>query len=313
MNTRHILIGAFFLFSFAYSHEGHGDAAPSEEAGRPGPVTLSPEAKQNLELKTAEVIVQPIEKTIKCQGTIQPIAGTRGNIASKIVGRIAQIYVTLGQAVKPGDALISIEARQVSEAPVIVKLVAPRKGDVVKLNVIQGDAVEPGASLLEIADYSEVYAVAQVYETQIDRIKKNMAARVYLPGLTGNELVSIVDLIGSEVNPLTHTVDVWLRVKNMSRRLKINMAVAVYFIAEKESEALVVPRSAILTSGGEKFVFTEEGNRYERVPVVTGLENDKWIEIIEGLAPGDIVVTQGNYQLQFTKTKPAEASPKHAQ
>jgi hypothetical protein len=42
--------------------------------------------------------------------------------------------------------------------------------------------------------------------------------------------------------------------------------------------------------------------------VATGIENDKWIEIIEGVTPGDSVVTQGNYQLQFAKPRPPAGS-----
>jgi multidrug efflux pump subunit AcrA (membrane-fusion protein) len=57
----------------------------------------------------------------------------------------------------------------------------------------------------------------------------------------------------------------------------------------------------LLGTGGERFVFVEEGDKYIRTPVATGIENDKWIEVVEGLAPGDVVVTQGNYQLQFAK------------
>jgi len=46
---------------------------------------------------------------------------------------------------------------------------------------------------------------------------------------------------------------------------------------------------------------------------VTVIENDRWIEIIEGVAPGDVVVTQGNYQLQYAKGKAPAQGTKHAQ
>jgi membrane fusion protein, heavy metal efflux system len=81
----------------------------------------------------------------------------------------------------------------------------------------------------------------------------------------------------------------------------------VYFLADHEDESITVPRSAVLGTGGERFVFVEDGNRYTRTPVVTGMENDKWIEIVEGVAPGDVVVTRGNYQLQFAKPAAPES------
>ncbi|MEO6097405.1 MAG: efflux RND transporter periplasmic adaptor subunit [Fibrobacteria bacterium] len=304
-----VLAGCLALAAPTHAHEGHdhGETAPQETA-QSGPVTLSPQAKRNLEIETAEAAIQAIEKTIKASGTVQPIPGSRENIASRIAGRISSIRAGLGQSVGKGRTLLTIEARQLSETPVQVPVAAPRSGKIAKLHVIQGDAVEPGTALLEIADYREVYAVARVYETQIGSIVKGMSARVYSPVLKSAEMDSKVEIIGSEVNAQSRTVEVWLRVRNPEEKLKINMTVNVYFLADHEDESITVPRSAVLGTGGEKFLFVENGNSYTRTAVVTGMENDKWIEIVEGVAPGDVVVTRGNYQLQFAKP----ASPKPA-
>lgn len=306
-----LLAGAVSLIPVT-AHEGHDHGeAPPQETAQSGPITLSVEAKKNLDMRTAEATVQSIERTIKASGTAQAIPGTRENVASKISGKVAELRAALGQSKKKGEILLVLESRQLSETPVRVNVAAPRSGKVVKLNVIKGDAVEPGAAMLELADYGEVYAVARVYESQIGRISKGMAARVYSPALKNKEMPSKVEIIGSEVNPQSRTVDVWVRVPNPDERLKINMTVNVYFLADREEEAITVPRSAVLGSGGERFVFVEEGEAYIRTAVVTGVENDKWIEIVEGVAPGDIVVTQGNYQLQFAK--PAAKPPAEAQ
>lgn len=295
----------------ALAHEGHDHGeAPPQETARSGPVTLSPEARKNLEVQTAEAAIQSIEKTIKATGTAQAIPGTRENVSSRISGKVAELRASLGQFKKKGEVLLILEARQLSETPIRVPVTAPRSGKVVKLAVIKGDAVEPGTAMLELADYGEVYAVARVYESQIGKITKGMQARVYSPVLKNLEMPSKVEIIGSEVNPSSRTVDVWARVKNPEERLKINMTVNVFFLADREEETITVPRTAVLGTGGERFVFVEEGTDYIRTPVVTGIENDKWIEIVEGLAPGDVVVTRGNYQLQFAK--PAEPAPAEA-
>jgi multidrug efflux pump subunit AcrA (membrane-fusion protein) len=290
-----------------HAHAGHDDT-PQEEAAGNGPIVLSEEAEKNLDLRVAEAAVQAIEKTIKASGAVQAIPGSRETVASKLEGRVVDLKASLGQAKRKGEVLAILESRQLAETPVRVPVTAPRDGRVVKLNVIKGDAVEVGSSLLEIADYKEVYAVARVYESQIGKIAKGMAGRVYSPAYKNREMDSRVEMIGSEVNPQSRTVDVWLRVKNPGEQLKINMTVNVYFLADKEDESIVVPRSAVLGTGGERFVFTAEGNRYTRTPVATGIENDKWIEIIEGVTPGDSVVTQGNYQLQFAKPRPPAGS-----
>jgi len=301
------LLACALVAGRAQAHEGHDHGAPPpQETARSGPVTLTPEAKRNLEIRTAEATIQAIERTIKATGTAQPIPGTREAVSSRIAGKVADLRAQLGQYKRKGEVLLVLEARQLSETPIRVPVTAPRSGKVVKLDVIQGDAVEPGTAMVELADYGEVYAVARVYESQIGQIAKGMPARVYSPVLKNREMASQVEIIGSEVHPQGRTVDVWVRVKNPEERLKINMTVNVYFLADREAEALTVPRNAVLGTAGERFVFVEEGNDYLRTPVVTGVENDKWIEIVEGLAPGDVVVTQGNYQLQFAKPSPKE-------
>lgn len=299
----------FFLPAKSIAHEGHshGEEPPEQASRQSGPVILTEEARKNLDIKTAEATVQPIERTVKASGVIEAIPGTRENVSSKIPGKVAQLTATLGEYKRKGEPLLILEARQLAEVPVRVPVTAPRNGKVVKLDVIKGNAVEPGTSLLELADYNEVYAVARVYESQIGLIRKGMTARVYNPFLKGQEMDSKVDIIGTEVHPQSRTVEVWLRVRNPGERLKINMTVTVFFLADQADEAIAVPKMAVLGSGGDKFVFVVEGNNHTRTPVVTGIENDKWVEIVEGLAPGEVVVTQGNYQLQFAK--PAKQDP----
>ena len=113
-----ILIVVFFKTEIL-SHEGHdhGASAPQENISS-GPITLSEEAKKNLEIKLAEATVQAIEKTIKANGTIQPVPGSRETISSTISGKIADLAVTMGQRIKKGDRLLTLEARQISETPI---------------------------------------------------------------------------------------------------------------------------------------------------------------------------------------------------
>ena len=66
----------------------------------------------------------------------------------------------------------------------------------------------------------------------------------------------------------------------------------------------LMPVEAVIEEGPDTFVFVENGDRYQRVEVVTGLRDDVQVEIVEGLSPGDVVVTQGNHQLLAVATRP---------
>jgi multidrug efflux pump subunit AcrA (membrane-fusion protein) len=80
------------------------------------------------------------------------------------------------------------------------------------------------------------------------------------------------------------------------------MRTQLSFVVEESEAAVVVPREAVLGENGDFFVFRQIMTApfaYERTPVVVGLRDDRFIEIVDGVLPGDRVVTRGNYQLQY--------------
>jgi multidrug efflux pump subunit AcrA (membrane-fusion protein) len=147
------ILSAFcFLPAAGLAHEGHshGEEPPEQTTRESGPVILTEEARRNLDIRTAEATVQPIERTVKASGIIQAIPGSRENVSSKIPGKVTHLTAALGEYKRKGEPLLVLEARQLAEVPVRVPVTAPRNGKVVKIDVIKGDAVEPGTSLLEI-------------------------------------------------------------------------------------------------------------------------------------------------------------------
>jgi membrane fusion protein (multidrug efflux system) len=74
-------------------------------------------------------------------------------------------------------------------------------------------------------------------------------------------------------------------------------------VALKEKPgALVVPRTAVLEEGGRQFVFVVEGNQAIRKPIVTGIEQDPLIEVVEGVKDGDKIVVRGQESLRDRST-----------
>jgi len=71
---------------------------------------------------------------------------------------------------------------------------------------------------------------------------------------------------------------------------------------KEKPDALAVPREAVLKEEGKPFVFTVEGNQAIRKPVVTGIEQDRLIEIVEGVKDGDKVVVRGQESLRDLST-----------
>ncbi len=303
----------FFPCVQAFAHAGH-DHTPgdSEDAVGNGPVQISAEAKQNLGITTAEAEVRTIEKTLSALGTIQSVPGRLGVVSSQVPGRIYTLSVAEGQRVKKGDPIATVETSQSGGQSPRVTYSSPIDGVVTARHIILGSSVEVNTPLVEIADLTRIYAEAKVFEGQVTLIKPGQDARVQVESYPGQTFEGVVDLVDSQLDPASRTLKAWVRLKNDDYKLRPNMQATVSLVIAKGDSVTAIPRTAVLGDMGNLFVFVETGPKgltYERRPVVTGIADDRFVEAIEGVLPGDKVVTQGNYQLQYVSSKKPAAAP----
>ncbi len=296
-----------------FAHAGH-DHTPgdSDEAVGAGPIQITAEAKQNLGITTVEAEVRSIENVLTTLGEIQPVPGRQAVVSSRIQGRVFSLGVNEGQRVKKGEPVAVIESLQVGDPPPRATYNSPIDGVVTGRRVVLGGSVDPNTPLIEIADLSEVYAEARVFEGQVNLVKSGQKARVKVESYPGDTFEGEIELISSQLDPESRTLRAWVRVKNADYRLRPNMQATLSLVTGDGDSVTAIPRSAVLGDTGNLFVFVETGDNglsYERRPIVTGIADDRFIEAIEGVLPGDKVVTQGNYQLQYVSAKKPPAAP----
>jgi membrane fusion protein, heavy metal efflux system len=257
---------------------------------------------QNLGLETAEVELRPMEKTFPALGSVDPEPGKIAAIASRVAGRVTKLAVHDGQRVKAGDVLVEVESRVVGDPPPRLTFKAPIDGVVLETNVILGGTVEPDKNLLTIIDLSEVDVVAQVFEAQIGAVKVGQSVRIKAIAFPDVTFTGKVKATAANVSRESGTLRVFVHTENPEGKLLPGMRAQLAFITEEMDPAVVVPRAAVLGEAGDLFVYRQVMTApfaYERTPVVVGLRDDRFTEIIEGVLPGDRVVTRGNYQLQY--------------
>lgn len=292
----------------AFAHAGH-DKAPGEEgeSATTGPIAITAEAKTNLALKVEEAELRTLEKTFTVIGQIEAIPSRRAAVSSRIAGRVVDIKATEGEAVKKGQTLVEVESRQVGNPPPRVQLPAPIDGIVTHRDVVLNDSVEPDKHLLEIVDMSELYAEGHIFEGQVARVKSGQKVRVSVESFPEDKFSGTVDLISGSLDPETRTLKVWVRVPNPDGKLRPNMRATLHIVSDQAESVTAIPHSAVLGEAGNLFAFVQsddEGLIYERRAIVTGIKDDQYVEVIEGIFPSDKVVTPGNYQLQYVTTKP---------
>ena len=314
MKQNHLKIYALLFFTLAFApsvfpHAGH-DKAPGEdgEGATKGPITISDEAKKNLGLKVEEATLQTLEKTFSVIGQIEVIPNHAAAVSSRIPGRVVRLKTAEGQTVKKGEAVLEVESRQLGEPPPRVQLFAPMDGIVLHQEAVLGDTVEPDKHLLEIADLSEVYAEGRIFEGQVANVKSGQKVRVSVESFPKETFTGTVDLLSGALDAESRTLKVWVRIKNPDGKLRPNMRARLNIVTAEADSVVAVPPSAVLGESGNLFVFVQSDTNelvYEKRAVVTGMKDDRFVEIVEGVFPSDKVVTVGNYQLQYVTSRKA--------
>ncbi len=306
-----LVVFTTFAVSPVIAHGGH-DHAPGEDgkvAGF-GPISISAEARTNLHISTYEAQIATIQETLTALGQIEPIPGQLSAITSRISGRVSALFVNDGQIVTKGQPLIEVESRQIGDPPPRVSYKAPFDGIVIDSHAILGDTVDPEKHLMKIVDPSEFYAEGRIYEDELASIKPGQTTRVVVEAFPNEKYTGSIELVSGALDPLTRTVRVWVRLKNTNGNLRPNMRATLHIVVREAVSAISIPSRSILGDTGEKFVFVQSDSdqlTFERRRVVVGLHDDRLTEIIEGIFPGDLVVTEGGYQLQYVT--PTHAKP----
>lgn len=190
-------------------------------------------------------------------------------------------------------------------------LYAPYDGIVTMKMVSEGMYVKPGMTLLNMADLSEVWVMADLYEYQLPWVRVGQKARVALPYVKDRSFDAHVDYLYPYVEGKTRTVKARLELDNADLQLRPDMFVTVYMNGEQVEDALIIPQEAVLYSGEKQTVFVAlQGGRFEPRAVKTGVQGeDGSIEVVDGLFEGEQVVTSAQFMLD-SESKLREAIQK---
>ncbi len=181
-----------------------------------------------------------------------------------------------------------------------IGIYAPGNGTMIEFHGSLGAFVEPNESLFRVVDLSRVWIRANVPENQIHRINDPKEGRIKLAGgfllELGPENSRLV-AIGDVVDPETRTIPIIWSTENTGRQLKIGMLITVE-VFSGETTGLSVPLSAVFQEDNKKLVYVHvSGETFDRRIVETGVEDAGMIQILNGLAAGERVVTEGGYEV----------------
>jgi RND family efflux transporter MFP subunit len=178
------------------------------------------------------------------------------------------------------------------------KVTAPRAGVVVETSVLPSQEVDSNTTLIQIADVSGVWVLADLFESDASGISVGTPARITLPALPGLTIDGKVDAVSAVVDPDRHSVPVRVRLPNPDGRLKPNQYAEMRFRVAVPASTAEVAATALVSDGATQYVYVQEQpGKLVRRKVVAGPVREGRVIIMSGLAVGETVVEQGGILL----------------
>ncbi|HYL10770.1 MAG TPA: efflux RND transporter periplasmic adaptor subunit [Candidatus Acidoferrales bacterium] len=173
---------------------------------------------------------------------------------------------------------------------------APRKGVVLDIGAALGEfskSLDAPAPLCTLADLSSVWAVGELYEKDLSRLHAGTPAQVIVSAYAGQKWNAPVSTVSDALDPVTRTLKLRIVLANPGTRLKPEMFATIR-LKRSTFSGIVLPVSAVLREGPATYVYLQKAaGHFERRDVTLGRALDRGVEVISGLAPGDVVVTEG--------------------
>ncbi len=216
---------------------------------------------------------------------------------------VAQNFVSQSAADQTAAALEVAEAQvAVAQAQLArMAMLAPFDGMTGIRSVNVGDYVKEGADLVSVEDISAMTVDFRLPEAVISRLRLNQAVDVSLDGLPGRKFKARVEAMDSQLDANGRSLLVRARLDNSSGVLRSGMFARARIVFEDRPRALVVPEEALVPQGAKQYLIKvidgPNGKISQRIEARMGLRVPGKVEILEGLAPGDSVVTAGHARL----------------
>lgn len=171
---------------------------------------------------------------------------------------------------------------------------APVNGVVMSVRVAVGATVAPGGeALLEVGDPTRLQVIAQAVESDLNRIAVGQEAEVELPALAAR-LMAKVESFSPRVDPESRRAQVYVALTKQVEGLRAGMMAQVALRTRGETGIRLPVTAIVIKEGRRRVVYVEKADgTFEAREVKTGRTQDGWVAVLEGLAPGDRVVTRG--------------------
>lgn len=183
----------------------------------------------------------------------------------------------------------AIQAAEAARERCFVK--APINGVVARINLHKGEATAMGVPLLQLFDNSSKYIEAPFDEANAAQVKVGQEVRIELDAYPDHEFPGEVTYVSPVIIPnmdLSRTFTVRAKIKEDLDKFVVGMSAGVTIIAQRKEDIIKVPAESLVR---EEYCYVVKDGRASKRPVKLGIGNWEFKEVLDGLQPGENIVT----------------------
>ena len=201
----------------------------------------------------------------------------------------------------------AIAKAQSASRTVVIR--SPISGHVIDKSVVAGSAVTAGMKVMRIENHSQLWLDAEVYANDFEGARVGQTMNASIEGLPGKAFTGTISFIYPHVDHMARTLMVRATFDNPDMTLRPGMFATAKILSRTVEDAVLAPRDAIIDTGSEQIAFVASGNgHFEPRRLTVGRHGENDVEVLTGLAPGEAVVTSGQFLLDVeSNTKAAIA------
>jgi multidrug efflux pump subunit AcrA (membrane-fusion protein) len=256
----------------------------------------------------APAMVFAVNTTVAVKGLISDYIALSGDIISdssvdaysEAAGKVAEVYVTIGQRVGRGQRLAAVDPSRPGMDFQWGYVTAPISGTIIALPAQVGMTISQAVPLARIAGGSGLEIRLYVAERFISKMAMNLPCEITLDAWPGEVFQGRIKELAPIVDPASRTMEIKVSVANPGSRLKAGMFAKVKIITVRKNNIVKIPASGMLTRFGEQYVYVVEKDSenpeftvVKKRIVVPGISIDGVLEIQSGLAPDEEIVVRG--------------------
>jgi membrane fusion protein, heavy metal efflux system len=275
-----------------------------EYASYEGRTTIAADVARDAGIGTAVAGPETISDELVLYGTIAPDATRVRAVHARFPGLIRSVTRNAGDAVRAGDALATIESNESLQTYTVT---APIGGTVTARHAAPGEQTDADA-LFEIADFTSVWAELDVFSR--DRARLSAGLPVVVTADTGAEATGTIAYLAPVGNRASQSVTARVVLDNADGRWTPGQFVEGRVTIGTTPVELAVPLSALQRFRDFDVLFAQVGETYEVRMLELGRRDTRFVEVLEGLAPGTVYVTENSYLIKADIEK-AGASHDH--